>query len=232
MKRGRVILSLVISTIILFITFSPINANAGNKGQTGVGVFSAPPQYSIIRLVQQGDDIRVYITVSDINSWKDIYSVSIVLEDLGVEKAEFLYKQYEDETDWEIINEFSEKSKENNLLVTKKCSYDHSDKEEILTGCYLNILFVFHTTWFTRLNIIASDRGGATSTLQLDYTSEDLMRRGDIIIIPGLDESMAVEIPPYLLDIIALIIAAIGTRYVIKKTDVGKIMRVIYELNL
>lgn len=229
MKRGRVILSLVISTIILFITFSPINANAGNNGQTGVGVFSAPPQYSIIRLVQQGDDIRVYITVSDINSWKDIYSVSIVLEDLGVEKAEFLYKQYEDETDWEIINEFSEKSKENNLLVTKKCSYDHSDKEEILTGCYLNILFVFHTTWFTRLNIIASDRGGATSTLQLDYTSEDLMRRGDIIIIPGLDESMAVEIPPYLLDIIALIIAAIGTRYVVKKTDVGKIMRVIYE---
>jgi len=229
MKRGRVSLSLVISTIILFITFSPINANAGNKGQTGVGVFSAPPQYSIIRLVQQGDDIRVYITVSDINSWKDIYSVSIVLEELGVEKAEFLYKQYEDETDWEIINEFSEKSKENNLLVTKKCSYDHSDKEEILTGCYLNILFVFHTTWFTRLNIIASDRGGATSTLQLDYTSEDLMRRGDIIIIPGLDESMAVEIPPYLLDIIALIIAAIGTRYVVKKTDVGKIMRVIYE---
>lgn len=229
MKRGRVILSLVISTIILFITFSPINANAGNNGQTGVGVFSAPPQYSIIRLVQQGDDIRVYITVSDINSWKDIYSVSIVLEDLGVEKAEFLYKQYEDETDWEIINEFSEKSKENNLLVTKKCSYDHSDKEEILTGCYLNILFVFHTTWFTRLNIIASDRGGATSTLQLDYTSEDLMRRGDIIIIPGLDESMTVEIPPYLLDIIALIIAAIGTRYVVKKTDVGKIMRVIYE---
>lgn len=229
MKRGRVILSLVISTIILFITFSSINANAGNKGQTGVGVFSAPPQYSIIRLVQQGDDIRVYITVSDINSWKDIYSVSIVLEDLDVEKAEFLYKQYEDETDWEIINEFSEKSKENNLLVTKKCSYDHSDKEEILTGCYLNILFVFHTTWFTRLNIIASDRGGATSTLQLDYTSEDLMRRGDIIIIPGLDESMAVEIPPYLLDIIALIIAAIGTRYVVKKTDVGKIMRVIYE---
>jgi len=73
MKRGRVILSLVISIIILFITFSPINANAGNKGQTGVGVFSAPPQYSIIRLVQQGDDIRVYITVSDINSWKDIY---------------------------------------------------------------------------------------------------------------------------------------------------------------
>lgn len=229
MKRGRVILSLVISTIILFITFSPINANAGNNGQTGVGVFSAPPQYSIIRLVQQGDDIRVYITVSDINSWKDIYSVSIVLEDLGVEKAEFLYKQYEDETDWEIINEFSEKSKENNLLVTKKCSYDHSDEEEILTGCYLNILFVFHTTWFTRLNIIASDRGGATSTLQLDYTSEDLMRRGDIIIIPGLDESMAVEIPPYLLDIIALIIAAIGIRYVVKKTDVGKIMRVIYE---
>lgn len=230
MKRGWVKLSLVISTIILFITFSSITVNADN-GKAGVGVKNAPPQYSIIRLVQQGDDIRIYITVSDINSWEDICSVSVVLEDSGVEKAEFLYKQYEDTTTWEKINIFSETSEENNLLVAKKCSYDTEDNEETLKGCYLNLLFVFHSTWFSRLNIIASDRGGSTSTLQLDYTAEDLMRSGDIIIIPGIEESIAIEIPPYLLDIIAILIAILGTWYFVKKTDVGKIMSAVYEKN-
>ena len=230
MKRGWVILSLVISIIILFTSFSSIYANA-ESGKAGIGVKNAPPQYSIIRLVQQDSSIRAYITISDINSWKDIYSVSIVLEDTGSKKAEFLYKQYENVNTWDTINEFSEESKENNLLETKKCSYDHSDEEETLTGCYINLLFVFHTTWFSRLNIITSDRGGSTATLQLDYTAEDLMRSGDIIIIPGLEKSMVIEIPPYLLNIIALFVAVPGTWYFVKKTNVGKIMATVYEKN-
>jgi len=230
MQRGWVNLLLVFSIMTLFISFSSIDANADN-GKAGVGVLSPPPQYSIIRLLQQDSSIRIYITVSDINSWQDLYSVSIILEDSGVEKAKFTYKQYENVDTWNTINEFSEESEKNNLLETKRCSYDHSDQEETLTGCYTNLIFVFKTTWFSRLNIIASDRGGSTATLQLDYTAEDLMRSGDIIIIPGIGESMAVELPPYLLDIIALIIATFGTWYIVKKTDVGKIMREVYEKN-
>ena len=81
------------------------------------------------------------------------------------------------------------------------------------------------------MNIIATDRGGSTATLQLDYTSEDLMRSGDIIIIQGFDKSMAIELPPYLLNMISLLIAGIGTWYFVKKTDVGKIMATVYEKN-
>ena len=228
MKRGWVILSLVISIIFLFTGFSSIDANAG---KAGVGVESPPPQFNEIRLVQIDNFFRIYLTVTDINSWEDISSVSITLEDSGMEKAKFIYEQYKDTTSWEKINEFSETSKENNLLETKKCSYDNINKEDTLKGCYLNLLFVYQTTWFTQLNIIASDRGGATATLELDYTAEDIMRSGTIIIIPGVDESMAIEIPPYLLDIIALLIASISTWYIVKKTDVGKIMRAVYEKN-
>jgi hypothetical protein len=230
MRRGWVILSLLTSIIILSTSFFSPQANA-DTGKAGIGVKNAPPQYSIIRLVQQEDVVRAYITVSDINSWEDIYSVSIVLENSGLKKAEFLYKQYINESTWDKINEFSEESEENNLLVTKKCSYDHSDIEDIFTGCYINLIFVFHTTWFSRLNIIASDRGGSNATLQLDYSAEDLMRSGDIIIIPGFDKSMAIEIPPYLIDIISLFVAAVGTWYFIKKSNVGKIMAEIYEKN-
>jgi len=125
MKKGWVILSIVISIIFLFLTFSSIDANAG---KAGVGVLNVPPQYSMIRLVQQDNYVRIYLTISDYNSWEDIYSVSVVLENSGMEKAEFIYKQYADKTSYEKINEFSEEPKENNLLVTKKCSYDQKKR--------------------------------------------------------------------------------------------------------
>lgn len=235
MKRGWGKLSLIISIIIIFTIFSSSNVSAGN-GKAAIGVKSPPPQFSYIRLEQHDNTIRAYLTICDINGWEDIYSIRIVLEDSGIEKAEFLFRQYEDTefkdaSDWVTTDDFSETSEDNNLLIKEKCSNDHSDIEETLKGCYLNLLFVFQTTWFTRLNIIASDNGGATSNLKIDYTSEDIMRSGTIIIIPGINEPMAIELPPYLLDMIAIIIAAIGTWYIVKKTDVGKIMRAIYEKN-
>ena len=82
MQKGWVVLVLTISTIFFFINFSSIDANAGSAG---VGVLNVPPQYSMIRLVQQNNNIRIYLTISDYNSWEDIYSVSVVLEDYGVE---------------------------------------------------------------------------------------------------------------------------------------------------
>ena len=230
MKRGWVNLLLAVSTIILFITFSSINANAGNAG---VGVLNVPPQYSMIRLEHFDNTMRAYLTVSDYNSWEDIFSVSIVLEGTGVEIAEFIFKQYEKETSLyeDKINEFTEELGEN-LLVTKKCSYNRIDGgETVEEKCNLELLFVFQSTGFDRLKITANDRDGKTATLQLDYTSEDLIRSGSIIIIPGLDKSMVIGIPPYLLDLIALFIAGVGTWYVVRKTDIGKIMRTIYEKN-
>ena len=67
--------------------------------------------------------------------------------------------------------------------------------------------------------------------MESDYTAEDLARSGSILIIPGLDESMALEIPPYSLELIAIIIAIIGTWYIAKKSIVEKIMRSVYEKN-
>ena len=230
MKRGWAIFTLFITIIFLFSIFFAINVNAGS-GKAGVGVESPPVQFSEIRLTQHENTIRIYLTITDINSWEDIHSVSIILEDEGVEKAKFIFEQYRDASTWDKINEFTETSKDNNLLITKKCSYDTLDKEDTLEGCYLNLLFVFETTWFTQLKIIASDRGGATATLELDYSTEDIIRSGDIIIIPGVNESITIQIPPYLLDIIALLIASISTWYIVKKSDVGKIIRAIYEKN-
>jgi hypothetical protein len=228
MKRVCVTLFLI-SILFIFLIFSPIKVEAKDSGQAGVGVLSAPPQYSIIRLVQHDGNIRIYITVSDINSWEDIYSVSIILRDNDVQKAEFRFKQYENQESWEKINQFDEIPKDNNFLVTEKCSFNNLNIEEILEDCYLNLIFVFHITQFTHLDIIANDRGGAISTLELDYSSQDISRSGNIVIIPGFDKPISIEIPGYILDIIALCIATIGTWYLVKKKYFGQLMRALNE---
>ena len=229
MKKRRITNSLIITIILVLFILSPLKVNAG---KAGVGVLNVPPQYSMIRLVQQDNNIRIYLTVSDYNSWEDIDHVSIVLEDSGVEKTKFIFKQYQDKESYVKINEFTEISNDKYFLVNKKCSYDHSDSEETVEDrCNLEMLFVFENTWFTRININASDREGLSATLQLDYSTADIKRSGDIIIIPGLNNPMSIELPPYLLDIIALFTAIIGTWYFVKKTDIIKISRAIYEKN-
>jgi len=226
MQKGWVILLLAVLTAILFISFSSIDADAG---QAGVGVLNVPPQYSMIRLVQQDNFIRIYLTVSDYNSWEDIISVRVFLEVSGVEKAEFIYKQYEDKLSYIKINEFSEEPKESSLLVTKKCSYDYTlNGETVEEKCYLYILMVFYSTLFTRLKILITDRGGSTASTELDYSSEELARSGDFIVIPGPDGPTAVEISPYLLDSVAFLSAICVTFFIVKKTKIIKILKIFY----
>jgi len=226
MRKVWVLLFLIFLTIIFF---QNIFSNNVKAGEAGVGVLNVSPQYNIIRLTQQDDNFRIYLTVSDYNSWDDIQSINVILIDDTGEKAEFIFKQYKDNITYDKINEFSENSKGNNFLVLKKCSYDNSNGEEIEDKCNLDLLFVFQKTWFTSLNIIAYDRSGATATIQLDYTSEDLTRSGNIIIIPGINKSTILELPPYFLDIIALLISTLVTWYIIRKSDIKIIIRAIYE---
>ena len=226
MKKSRIILFSIILTIFISSTFPSINAGSG---KAGVGVLNVPPQYNQIRLVQQGNLIRLYITCSDYNSWEDIISVSIILEASGEEKTRFIFKQFEDKTSFEKINEFLEIPEESSLLVTKKCSYDYTlEGETVEERCYLYLIMVFYSTLFTRLRIVITDRGGSTATSELDYTSEELARSGDFIIFPGPDGPTAIEIESYLLDLIALLSALIGTYFIVKKTKIVKILKIVY----
>ena len=224
MNKVGLLLLLTTTTIILTSTFFSINASAG---QAGVGVLNVPPKFAMVRIVQQDDSIRVYLTVSDYNSWEDIYAVRVILEDYGTETAEFLFKQYEDTTSYNKINEFSETSGGTNLLTKEKCSYGHSDKKEtVAERCNFELLFVFHVSWFSNLNIIVEDREGLTATMDLNYNTGELMRRSDIIVIPGLYDPIYVKIPPYLLTLLALILGVLGIIIFIRKIDKK---RVAYE---
>ena len=202
MKKNLIVALLIIFTVIILATSPSVNAGSG---RAGVGVLNVPPQFNQIRLVQQGDFIRVYITCSDYNSWQDIIYVSVILEVSGEDKTEFIYKQYEDKDSYDRINEFVEIPDESSLLVKKRCSYDYTiNGETVEERCYLYILMVFYSTLFTRLKILIEDRGGSTASSEIDYSSEELARSGDFIVFPGPDGPMSIEVSPYLLDSIAL----------------------------
>jgi len=213
MRKGTLLL-LFISVIVLFPPLFSINAIAGNAG---VGVLNVSPKFSEIRVVQQDDFFRIYITTSDYNSWSDIYTVSVVLEDYGVQTAEFLFKQYEDETKYKKIDEFSEIS-EGGLLVKEKCSVQRSGEQDTISDkCELDLILVFHIAWFSQLNIVIVDREGGTATANIDYNAEELMRSDTIITIPSLNEPISVTIPPYLLNSIAFTIATVGTIMLVRR---------------
>lgn len=226
MKKGLIVLLILTSMIFLIVTLPSINAGSG---RAGVGVLNVPPQFNEIRLVQLGDFIRLYITCSDYNSWEDVISVSVVLEVSGEEKTQFIYKQYEDKDSYEKINEFIEIPEDSSLLLSKKCSYDYTlDGETVEEKCYLYILMIFYSTLFTKLKILITDRGGSTASTELDYTSEELARSGDFIVLPGPDGPTAVEVSPYLLDSIAFLSAIGVTFFIVKKTKIIEIIKIFY----
>jgi len=220
MGNKKTIRLFIISLFILLIFSLFITVNAD---QAGVGVLNVPPKFGIIQIVQQEKNIRVYLTISDYNSWEDLYAVNITLEDTDTQISSFVFKQYQDTTSYQKIYEFSESYSGSNLLIDEKCSYAFSTKKDTVDEkCNMDLLFVFHTTWFSKIKIIATDLEGSTATTSIDYTSEEIIRGGNIIIIPGPFEPIVIVMPSYLLNIIAIILAVIGTIYIIRKIEKKK----------
>ena len=224
--KKKLMLILISIFLISPIVFS-INVSAG---KAGVGVLNVAPEYSEISIQQHDNTIRLYLTVSDYNSWEDIFEVKVVLEYLDTEIASFYFKQYEDTTSYDKYNQFSEESNDKNLLDIEKCSYSHSNKKETVEQrCDLYLTFVFKTTRFTLLRIEVKDREGETATTEVDYNAEEMTRSSELLVIPWFDEMIAVEIPAYLPDLIALIFAIIGTIFVARRIELKNMGGIINE---
>jgi hypothetical protein len=226
MEDNKIVVT-VFFIILLFSTFFSYDVRGG---EAGVGVLNVAPKFGTIRVVHQNSFMRIYLNLSDYNSWEDVYEVVVTLEDDGAEIARFLFKQYEDETKYEKINQFIELPEGGNLLVSEKCSYEHSDRGETVDErCNINIIFVFHTTWFSSLNIIVRDREGIESTTHIDYSTEEILRSENIIVLPGIKEPITIAIPSYLLNVLAMIAGFLGAMFCLKKRRTIKMRKSCYE---
>jgi len=171
------------------------------------------------------------MTVSDYNSWNDIYRLKVTLEDEGTDIANFYYKQYESPEKWEAINEFSEDSSGKELLVTERCSYTTSKKKETVDDlCDIELIMVFKKTYFTKLKVSVVDRAGEESLSEVDYKTQEIARSNNIIVIPGIDNPIYLTLPSWFLNFLAIIAGIFGAMFCIRRNIVRK-KRLVYEKN-
>jgi hypothetical protein len=216
----------------MVLLISSITCSFGvQAGEAGVGVINVPPKYGYIRVEEQDNFIRVYLNISDYNSWADINNVSVTIDNYGAQISTFLFEQYKSIDSYVEINKFSEQPNNMHLLDTKKCFFEKSDnKETIDERCDISIRFVFQKTYFTGLHIVINDRAGSTpAEAYLSYNTAESMRGGNTIVIPWIGTRITITIPPFLIDIIAIIIASVGVMYYLRKTGAFSTRRGRYE---
>ena len=219
----------ILCMVVLFCSVVlPLHAYAG---QAGVGVINVPPKYGYIRVEEQGDYIRVYLNISDYNSWADVYNVSVTLDNYGMKLFTFLFQQYKSLDSFVEINEFSETPQNKHFLDIEKCFFEKSNaKETIDERCDIAIRFVFRKTFFTGLSIVINDRAGsAPAEAYIYYNSEESLRSGNTIVIPWIGVQLTITLPPHLIDLIAIILAATGVMYYLKKTGIREKRKEIYK---
>lgn len=217
-------LSLPVLLIILLLFSNIFFTVYANAEQAGVGVLNVNPKFGHIRIEQRTSTIRLYLNVSDYNSWGDLLEVKIELVDKENNEliASFSFKQYENKEKWERINLFQQ-THGDPLLLEEKCSIGYSTKRiTVDQRCDMGLLFVFNKTWFTRINVYIKDREGSKdASAQIDYTpvaeKPERERSNNLLFIPWFDNPFFYEIPEYFPTLLALLFGIIGAMLCIKK---------------
>ncbi len=217
---------------ILFILFTLCSSfiALANDGSAGVGVINVPPNYADIKIFQQENQVRVYLTLSDYNSWSDIYKVQLHLEENGVILHSFVFKQWDGKDSFNLVNEFIDESS-SSLLQMEACDVSHSRESKTVTDrCHLHVRFVFRTTYFSEIRVTSTDRAGSSTEAFIEYKGSDMIRDSNTLLVPWFDGTKKIELPPYVLDFSILFIATVATILIGRKTPLATtLQQVFYE---
>ncbi len=202
-----VILVSFVSTIIL--------SHNVQAGSAGIGVLNVPPEYSEIEIVTEDGIKKIYLTISDYNSWGDIYTTIVTIKNGDAIMASFVFRQYENTDSVIPLGEFEE-TEGKDYLIVNKCSYSHSDKTDTVSDrCLLHVVFAFYPVLGTQLTILTYDHGGLYAKTHVEYDVEGMPRRTDMIILPG--ASTPIEFSLYTLDALAIAFGVTVTAVFIRK---------------
>lgn len=209
----RAISAVILVSFVSTIFFS-LNVQ-GSGGSAGVGVINVPPEYSVAKIVTEDGIKKIYLTISDYNNWKDIYTTTVTIKNRDVVTASFVFRQYETIDSFTPIAEFQETTNTRYLLVDK-CSYSHSDTTDSISDrCLLNIVFAFYPVPGTQLSIVTHDRDGLSALAYVEYDIEGFPRSTTMILLPWM--STPIDFPAYTIDALAVAFAVTIIAIILRK---------------
>ena len=218
-KLPKISAAAFIMTIIVILLIIP-HITRGQEGSAGVGVLNVPPEYSETRIVTEDGIMKVYLTISDYNSWSDIYNVTVTIENGDTINALFIFRHYENKTSTTPLAEFEEKIGKN-YLIENKCKYLHSEKTDTVSDrCLLHLVFAFYPVPGNQLTILTYDKGGLSAKTYIEYNVEGIPRSTSLIMLPWM--TTPIEFPADTLDALAVAFATTVTSAIILKKSKSK----------
>lgn len=154
---------------ILLVLLASLGAAPAQAQGSGITVINVPPQFSGIDIRSVGGLNYIDVTVSDYNSWEDIFRVRVeVLAVDGGTESSVAFQQYPTNTSSSRQPGFDQTVGE--YLVRDLTSEDHSTQTTTVPDrTEMHLTFVLSPVKGQWINVTASDRGGLTAYAQVEY---------------------------------------------------------------
>jgi len=163
-RTGYLILLWLLLTILLSATAS------ANPDATGVSVQNVSPEITFVHFSSVNDSTVVNITVSDYNSWRDIYRVTVEIWGDSGPIAVVTYTQYATRSNWTMYDHFNESI--GDYFVPEESGVQRpAGNETVQDLCEMQILFTFKPVRAHNLFVTIEDRGGMNAGARIDYPS-------------------------------------------------------------
>lgn len=185
------------SLFIIFLLFSLVSVSENSDG-AGVGVIDVSPTFSYLHFSSVGRVHWIEVNVSDYNSWKDIYKITLTFIGDGEPITVISYTQYSDRNDTSNrVDWFNETYGNYMIKDMTGITYRVFNGSTVDERCNMNIRFTFRPISALKVVVVAEDLSGAMAVSIVDY--------------PPLFSGGSMEPGPISMDFIALILAAVGT---------------------
>ncbi len=193
--KKRAIFSLLMISLIFLAVYPGITK--ANPDATGVSVLNVDPKISYIHFSSSDGIHMVEVNVSDYNSWKDIYRISMTFTAEDGPITVISYTQYSNRSDMNSRVDWFNESFGHYLLKEKTgIVYRVFNGSTVDEKCNLNITFGFRPVEALKVVVVVEDLSGAVAISRVDY--------------PPLF-GFPMEEEPFSTDLIAVVLSVFGT---------------------
>ncbi len=188
--------------IVSVLALTVANLPGADAGEGGVTIINVPPRISRMHFSAEYGITRIYMSVSDDNSWRDIYSVNLTFFNGERKIALITYLQYANRSDLGSMEDLFTQHIGNYLIPDESYAERNRSGMSLEDKTTLNLTFSLKSIKATYVSVVVEDREGTNATVGVEYP-----------LVSSATQLPAMPVPA---EDIAFIIATIGTAVSVK----------------